>query len=142
MVFVSDPNGFSFLHSPIYVEEKKHSAPPKRWGVPTPVCVIAPHPLHLVMSHPNPFIRLLEFFRYWLWFLISIVIENMRHGLRTDKTDLLFHNFGHYFHPLLSVLMCLHQLQDFSGEGSPPPPGTLHALYVYGMKLFTWPPMG
>lgn len=64
MVFVSDPNGFSFLHSPIYVAEKKHSAPPpKRWGVPTPVCVIAHPPSASGHVSSKPFHKALRVFQ-------------------------------------------------------------------------------
>lgn len=74
-----------------------------------------PTPQHLVMLHPTPFLGVLIFFFSFTFF---IWMES-EHAQAQNKQDwFLFHNFGHYFHPLLSVLMYLQELQDFSGEGS------------------------
>lgn len=69
------------------------------------------------MLHPTLFLGLfLSFF-----FNIFILMMSEYEAQAPNRGDgLLFHRFGHCFQLLLSVLMHLQQLQDFSGEGSGP----------------------
>lgn len=78
------------------------------------MCMTATLPQCLVMLHPIPSLGLLVF-----CFYIFILKKNEHEARVPNKEDrLLFHIFGHCFHLLLSIVMPLQQLPDFSGEGS------------------------
>lgn len=83
-------------------------------GVLKPVCMTATLPQRLVMLPPILSLGLLM-----LCFYIFILKKNEREAQVPNKEDrLLFHIFGHCFHLVLSVVMPLQQLPDFSREGS------------------------